>query len=65
MYNLPLDYVSMMEREGHAGSYIKSTVKAVKSWLSHSGIEIHRKIKIKGADDTPTLQMSVFQHSRS
>jgi len=56
LYNLLLDYISMMEGEGHAGSYIKSALKAVKSWLAHNGIEIRRKIKIKGADDTPTLR---------
>jgi len=56
LYNLLLDYISMMESKGHAGSYIKSALKAVKSWLAHNGIEIHRKIKIKGADDTPTLR---------
>ena len=56
LYNLLLDYVSMMEGRGHAGSYIKSALKAVKSWLAHNGIEIRRKIKIKGADDTPTLR---------
>ena len=56
LYNLLLDYISMMERKGHAGSYIKSALKAVKSWLAHNGIEIRRKIKIKGADDTPTLR---------
>jgi len=33
LYNLLLDYVSMMEGEGYAGSYIKSALKAVKSWL--------------------------------
>ena len=51
LYNLLLDYVSMMEREGHADSYIKSALKAVKSWLAHNGIEIRRKIKIKGASE--------------
>jgi len=56
LYNLLLDYVSVMERKGHAGSYIKSALKAVKSWLAHNGIEIRRKIKIKGADDAPTLR---------
>jgi len=56
LYNLLLDYVSMMERKGYAGSYIKSALKAVKSWLAHNGVEIRRKIKIKGADDTPTLR---------
>jgi len=56
LYNLMLDYVSTMEKDDYAGSYIESTLKAVKSWLSHNGIEIRRKIKIKGTRDTPSLK---------
>lgn len=56
VYNMLLDYVSHLEGRGLAGSYVKSALKAVKSWLAHSGIEIKRKIKIRGADDTPTLR---------
>jgi len=56
LYNLMLDYVSIMEKSGYAGGYIESTLKAVKSWLSHNGIETKRKIKIKGARDTPSLR---------
>ncbi|RLE62434.1 MAG: hypothetical protein DRJ47_10700 [Thermoprotei archaeon] len=51
-----LDYVSSMEREGYAGGYIESTLKAVKSWLLHNGIEVKRKVKIRGARDTPSLR---------
>ena len=56
LYNLLLDYVSALERAGRAGSYIHSALKAVKSWLVHNGIEIRRKIKIRGARDTPSLR---------
>ena len=56
LYNLLLDYVSVLERAGRAGSYIHSALKAVKSWLAHNGIEIRRKIKIRGVGDTPTLR---------
>lgn len=56
LYNMLLDYVSFLEGDGCAGSYVKSALKAVKSWLAHNGIDIHRKIKIRGADDTPTLR---------
>jgi len=56
VYNLLLDYVSALERAGRAGSYIESALKAVKSWLAHNGIEIRRKIKIRGARDTPSLR---------
>lgn len=56
VYNLMLDYVSLMEKDGYAGSYIESTLKAVKSWLAHNGLDIRRKIKIEGARDTPSLK---------
>ena len=49
------DYVISREKKGNAGSYIKSTVKAVKSWLLFNGIKLPRQIKIKDADETPTL----------
>jgi hypothetical protein len=39
LYNMLLDYVSYLEGSGYAGSYIKSALKAVKSWLAHKGIE--------------------------
>ncbi len=50
------DYVSDREKEGKAGSYIKSTVKAVKSWLTFNGIKLPRKIRISGVEDTPSLK---------
>ena len=56
LYNILLDTVSKMEQKGHAGSYIQSTIKAVKSWLLHNRIEVKGKIKIKGVQDTPTLR---------
>lgn len=56
LYNMLLDYVSHLENNGCAGSYIESALKAVKSWLAHNGIEVKRKIKIRGADDTPSLR---------
>jgi len=55
LYNLILDFVSSKEGE-YAGSYIQSTLKAIKSWLSHNNREIKRKIKIRGAEDTPSLK---------
>jgi len=55
LYNLLLDTITEMEKK-YAGSYIQSIIKALKSWLSHNGIEIKRKIKIRGAEDTPTLR---------
>lgn len=55
-YNFLLDLVTEMESKNYAGSYIGSNVKAIKSWLSHNGIEIKRRIKIRGIDHTPTLK---------
>lgn len=54
--NLLLDFVSDAEKKGLAGSYIHSTLKAIKSWLSHNNIELKGKIKIKGTQDTPSLK---------
>jgi integrase len=54
--NLLMDFVSWSEKQGHAGSYIRSTLKAVRSWLQHNHRDIKAKIKVKGADDTPTLR---------
>ena len=51
-----LDNVTKLEKEGHAGSYIKSIMKAVKSWLKHNHIALSSTIKIKDEDSTPTLQ---------
>jgi hypothetical protein len=53
--NLLMDYVSKVQ-ERHAGSYIHNTIKVIKSWLAHNGIELKRKIKITGAHETPTLR---------
>ena len=53
--NLLMDYVSAVEGK-HAGSYIHNTIKVVKSWLAHNGVELKRKIKIMGAHETPTLR---------
>lgn len=51
-----LDFVSAKEREGYAGSYIACIMKAVRSWLSFNMRRPEIKIKIRGAQDTPTLR---------
>ncbi len=56
LFDLLLDFVSEMEGEGYAGSYIQSTLKALKSWLTHNRIELKGKIKVSGAQDTPSLK---------
>jgi hypothetical protein len=54
LWNFLNDVVSEMEINGKAGSYIIAVLKAVKSWLSFSGIEVKRKLRVKGVNDTPT-----------
>lgn len=54
--NLFLDFVSDQEKKGYAGSYIVSTIKAVKSWLAYNDIVVIKKIKVRGSQQTPTLE---------
>lgn len=49
-----MDYVT--SHQDFAGSYLHSTVKAVKSWLLANDIELRHKIRIRGVDETPTLK---------
>jgi len=56
LWNFLNDLISEMEIKGKAGGYIQSTLKAVKSWLSFNGVELRRKLKVRGANDTPTLR---------
>jgi len=55
LYNLLLDTVTGMEKK-NTGSYTQSVIKAIKSWLAHNGVEVTRAIKIRGAEDAPTLK---------
>ena len=55
LYDLLLDTVTGMEKT-NAGSYTQSIIKALKSWLAHNGIQVTREIKIRGAEDAPTLR---------
>jgi hypothetical protein len=50
-----MDYVSAAQGK-QAGSYIHNTIKVIKSWLAHNGIELKGKVKIAGAHETPTLR---------
>jgi hypothetical protein len=53
--NLLQDYVSE-HTDKYAGSYLVSIIKIVRSWLMHNGKEVKRKIKVKGAEQSPTLR---------
>ena len=55
LYNLMLDAITELEGD-YSGSYILSIVKAIKSWLAHNNVEIRRKLKVKGSQDTPSLR---------
>jgi len=55
LYNLMLDAITTLEAD-YSGSYILSIVKAMKSWFVHNNVEIKRKLKIKGSQDTPSLR---------
>ncbi|MDG6908151.1 MAG: site-specific integrase, partial [Nitrososphaerota archaeon] len=54
-YNFLIDLVREMTGAGYAGSYIEDSKKVVESWLKHNGLKSMGKIKVKGADSTPTL----------
>jgi hypothetical protein len=56
LHNVLMDYVGWAEGRGYAGSYISSTMKALKSWLAHNNRRLSVRIKIKGVDDTPSLR---------
>ena len=56
LYYLLLDFVSSEEKRGVSGSYIHTSVKVIKSWLSYNGIVVPQKIKIRGQESTPTLK---------
>jgi len=52
-YGFLMDVVIELESEQKTASYTESNLKAVKSWLTHNGIEIKDRIKIRDASDTP------------
>ena len=54
--DLLLDFVTAEEKRGRAGSYIQSSLKAVKSWLLHNGLKLSLPVRVQGASDTPSLR---------
>ncbi|MFZ1023288.1 MAG: site-specific integrase [Thermoplasmata archaeon] len=54
--DLILDFITAEERKKRTGSYIQSSVKAVKSWLVHNGLKLSLPLRIHGASDTPSLR---------
>jgi len=55
-YNSLLDYVTSEESRGISGSAIHAYVKSVRSWLAFNGVKVDRRIRVRGADQTPTLR---------
>lgn len=53
--DLLMDYVSDLEKNGKAGSYIDSCLKPVRSWLKYNSIILTRPIKVKNAKIPTTL----------
>ena len=53
--DLLMDYVSELEKNGKAGSYIDSCLKPVRSWLKYNSIILTRPIKVKNAKIPTTL----------
>jgi len=56
IYDLLIGFVKAEKKRGKTGSYIASSIKAIRSWLAHNGIKIDQKINIKGASRAPTLK---------
>jgi hypothetical protein len=55
LHTVLLEFVTAEEMRKQAGSSTTTHVKAVKSWLTFNGIRVTRPIKIRGAQETPTL----------
>jgi len=49
------DQVTRMEKQENSPGYIAGMTKGVKSWLAHNEVELKRRIKVRNADSTPTL----------
>lgn len=54
--DLLADHITKMQKEGKAGSYAAVVKKAAVSWLDHHGKKLGRKIRVDGAQATPTLE---------
>ena len=54
--DLMMDYVTELEKQGKAGSYIDSCLKPLKSWLKYNSVILTRPIKIRNAKIPVTLK---------
>lgn len=49
-------FVNAEAKKGRSGEYIRSSVKAVRSWLLHHGRRVELPVKIPGAGTAPSLE---------
>ncbi|MGI0070510.1 MAG: hypothetical protein ACRECT_00280 [Thermoplasmata archaeon] len=54
--DLLVRFVNAEAKKGRSGEYIRSTLKAVRSWLLHHGRRVDLPVKIPGTDSPPTLE---------
>jgi hypothetical protein len=50
------DLVARLESDAKAPQYIIGIMKVIKSWLSYNDITLTRKIKVRNATSTPTIE---------
>ena len=50
------DRITWMEEKGYSPGYTEGFIKTIKSWLGHFDVEIKRRLKVRNAGYTPTLQ---------
>ncbi len=55
LHTLLLKFVSHEEKRGQAGSSTQTHIKAVRSWLNFNGIHLSRPVKVRGAQETPSI----------
>jgi integrase len=54
--DLLVRFVTSETRRGRAGSYIRSTLTAVRSWLAHSGRKFELKVNVPGSGFSPRVE---------
>ncbi len=58
--DLLVRFVNLETKRGSSGEYIRSTVKAVRSWLAHHGRKVDLAVKIPGAGTAPSLEDEIL-----
>jgi hypothetical protein len=55
LHKVLLEFVTAEEKRKQAGSSTVTHLKAVKSWLAFNGVRVTRPVKVRRAQETPTL----------